>query len=109
MLEAAERFETGERILLLVDSEAAISAVMKAGKKGKARTRDLARLMEAIGRREGVVGKGSVSLGWVKSHIGIHGNERWQRRGQKREWMYSKLRKEGSGKRSTGGGKKRYK
>ena len=53
MLEAAERFETGERILLLADSKAVISAVKKAGKTGKARTRDLARLMEAIGRREG--------------------------------------------------------
>ena len=32
--------------------------------------------MEAIGRREGVVGKGAVSLGWVDSHIGIRGNMR---------------------------------
>ena len=33
------------------------------------------RLMEAIGKREGEVGEGAVALGWVKSHIGFHGNE----------------------------------
>ena len=38
MLGAAEGFETGEQILLLTDSKAAISAVKKAGRKGKART-----------------------------------------------------------------------
>ena len=53
MVEAAETFATGKRIILLADSKAAICAVKKAGKTGKARTRDLARLMEAIGRREG--------------------------------------------------------
>ena len=34
------------------------------------------RITVSPGRREGVVGKGAVSLGWVKSHIGIHGNEK---------------------------------
>ena len=65
MLGVVEKFEIGEKILLLADSKAAISAVKKAGKTGKARTR---------GNRESEVG-GAVALGWVKSHIGIHGNE----------------------------------
>src|SRR5258705_7584119 len=75
MAEAVENFEKGERILLLADSKAAISAVKKAGRTGKARTRDLLRLMRTIGEREEENGKGAVALGWVKAHIGIHGNE----------------------------------
>ena len=74
MLGAVQEFETEEKILLLADSKAAISAVKKAGKTGKARTGDLVRLMEAIGKRESEV-RGAVALGWVKSHIGVHGNE----------------------------------
>ena len=35
MLGAVENFEKGEQILLLADSKAAISAVKKAGMKGK--------------------------------------------------------------------------
>ena len=74
ILGATKRFETGEQILLLADTKAAISAVRKAGKKGKARTQDLKELMEVLGRRER---EGTaVALGWVKSHIGIEGNEK---------------------------------
>ena len=58
MLGAAEKFETRKKILLLADSKAAISAVKKVGRTGKARTRDLARLMEAIEKREGGRGGG---------------------------------------------------
>ena len=75
MAGAVERFERGERILLLADSKTAISAVKKAGRTGKARTRDLARLMRMIAEREGEAGEGAVALGWVKSHISIHRNE----------------------------------
>ena len=74
MLGATERFETGEQILLLANSKATISAVKKAGKKGKARTRDLKKLMEVLGQRERE--GAAVALGWVKSHIGIEGNEK---------------------------------
>ena len=76
MAEVVESFERGERILLLTDSRAAISAVKKAGRTGKARTRELARLMKTVEKREEEGGKGAVALGWVKAHIGIHGNER---------------------------------
>ena len=72
MAGAVEKFERGERILLLADSRAAISAVKKAGRTGKAK---LAKLLRTIAEREAEVGKGAVALGWVKSHIGIHGNE----------------------------------
>ena len=67
MARAVESFEKGERILLLVDSRAAISAVKKAGRMGKARTRELVGLMRTIREREEENGKGAVAVGWVKS------------------------------------------
>ena len=72
---AIENFERKERILLLADSRAAISAVKKAGRTGKARTRELVKLMKIVKEREEENGKGAVVLGWVKSHIGIRRNE----------------------------------
>ena len=57
-------------IMILADSQAAIAAIKKAGKTGKARTRDLAAIVKGIRAR-----KGRTRLGWVKSHIGIEGNE----------------------------------
>ena len=75
MTGAVEKFEREERILLLADLRAAISAVKKAGRTGKARTRDLVKLMRIIVEREEENGKGVVAFGWVKSHIGLHGNE----------------------------------
>ena len=83
MAEAVKTFERGERILLLADSRAAISAIKKAGRTGKARTQDLAKLLRTIGEREEEDGKGSVALGWVKAHIGIHGNEMADRMAKK--------------------------
>ena len=35
----------------------------------------MAKLMGIVKEREGENGKGAVAIGWVKSHIGIHGNE----------------------------------
>ena len=83
MAEAVERFERGGRILLLADSRTAISAVKKAGRTGKARTRKLAKLLGRIGEREEEGGKGVVALGWIKAHIGIHGNEMVDRMAKK--------------------------
>ena len=72
MLGAIETFEKGERILLLADSKAAINAIKKAGKTGKARTTDLKYLIEAIDNRNRIQGEDeAVAVGWVKSHIGI--------------------------------------
>ena len=52
MLGAAESLQTGERILILADSRAAISAVKRAGRTGKVRTEDLKKLLEVFERRE---------------------------------------------------------
>ena len=60
--------------LLLSDSQAAIKAVKKAEMTGKARTRELKLLMDEIERRS--KNKLRVRLGWIRSHVGINGNER---------------------------------
>ena len=57
-------------ILVLADSQAAIAVVKKAGRTGRARSKDLADIIKIIRNRDG-----RTSLGWVKSHIGIEGNE----------------------------------
>ena len=84
MLGAIANFDKGERILLLADSKAAISAVKKAGIKGKARTADLKQLIELIEERgQGLEESGAVAVGWVKSHAGIKGNEMADRQARK--------------------------
>ena len=52
------------KVLILTDSQAATAALKKAGRLGKARTRDL---REAVGeiKRQTEVGMDSVTLGWA--------------------------------------------
>ena len=64
-----------DQVLLLADSKAAIRAVVAAGETGKARTRALGALGGEIKRRKDLYGDRAVRLGWLKSHIGIAGNE----------------------------------
>ena len=62
-----------KKVLILADSKAAIAAVKRAGKTGKARSRHLQRTVNAIA--EVKEGGGEIKIGWVKAHIGILGNE----------------------------------
>ena len=65
-------------ILILLDSQAAIKAMVKAGKRGRARTAALKDAIKGIAekqQREGGNEK-AVILAWIKAHIGINGNER---------------------------------
>ena len=64
--------------LILADSKAAIAAVKKAGKTGKARSRHLQRTVNMIAevKKE----EGEVKKGWVKAHMGILGNEAAKKR-----------------------------
>ena len=71
-----ESIGRGGNGLILSDSQAAIAAVKKAGQTGKARTRDLRRIIQQIQRRQDNLGPGAVRFGWVKLHIGIVGNEK---------------------------------
>ena len=67
---------TEEKVIILSDSKAAIQAVINAGRRGKARTRDLAHLGQQIRYRQDLYGQNNVAVGWVKAHVGIAGNER---------------------------------
>ena len=73
MAEALQRWK-GRRLLLLSDSQAAIAAVVKAGVKGHGRTKELQQVVNLVAKRCRN-DKTAVTLGWVKSHIGINGNE----------------------------------
>ena len=61
------------RALILAESKAAIAAVRKAGRTGKARYRHLQKIVNEVAeiRERG----GEAKLGWVKAHIGILGIE----------------------------------
>ena len=64
------------KVIILADSKAAIQAVVNAGRRGKARTKSLCQLSAAISNWQVQHGPDNVAIGWVKSHIGIEGNER---------------------------------
>ena len=74
--DALERFMPNSKILVLSDSTSAIDALINAGKTGKARTTDLARAINAVRERQERLGEDAVVIAWVKSHVGIVGNER---------------------------------
>ncbi len=60
--------------MILSDSQAAIAAVVKAGRKGYGRTKELRQAVNLIAKRCRN-DETAVCLGWVKSHIEIGGNE----------------------------------
>ena len=65
-----------DKVIILSDSKAAILAVINAGRRGKAQTRELVQLGNEIGNRQSLHGPDNVTVGWVKAHVGIEGNER---------------------------------
>ena len=64
--------------LILPDSQAAIKAVVKAGKRGRARTAALKEAIKGIAEKQQREGENEkvVMVAWIKAHIGIYGNER---------------------------------
>ena len=75
ILEAMKNTTEKPRMAILTDSPAAIMSIKKAGRTGRANTRELRKVMEEIGRRKERFGDGATTFGWVKAHIGIPGNE----------------------------------
>ena len=65
-----------DKVIILSDSKAAIQAVINAGRGGKARTGDLVQLGKEIRNQQSLYGPDNVTVGWVKAHVGIEGNER---------------------------------
>jgi len=72
---ALEDTPSDSNVLILLDSQAAIAAVKKAGRTGKARTCDLKWVMEGIRERKSRLGPNAVLFGWVKAHNKLHCNE----------------------------------
>jgi len=60
---ALEDAPSESNVLILSDPQAAIAAVKKAGRTGKARTRDLKVVMEGIRERQSRLGPNAVSFG----------------------------------------------
>ena len=86
------RLSKGKRLLILSDSQAAIAAVVKAGRKGQGRTKER-RLTVNRKARRCRNDHTAVCLGWVKSHIGIEGNETVDKEAKKAaEWKGSLVR-----------------
>ena len=65
-----------QKILLLSDSQAAIAAVRKAGRTGRARTGELKEVVEEVRKRQKNLGPDAVRFAWVKAHVGTRGNEK---------------------------------
>jgi len=72
---ALENAPRDSNVLILSDSQAAIAAVKKAGRTGRARTRDLKVVIEGIRESQSRLGPNAVLFGWVKAHNELHGNE----------------------------------
>ena len=78
--EALTAWDKRKKVIVLSDYHATIAAIKKAGKRVKARTRELWKLMRKIEEGKKILGPNAVSLGWVKSYIGITGNEEEDKR-----------------------------
>jgi len=85
---ALEDAPSDSNVLILSDSQAAIAAVKKAGRTGRARTRDLKLVMEGIRERQSRLGPNAVSFGWVKAHNELHGNEEADRLAKEATTLY---------------------
>ncbi|KAF8461586.1 hypothetical protein BDZ91DRAFT_797845 [Kalaharituber pfeilii] len=73
---ALEAVDGRAKVLLLADSKAAVSAVKRAVKTGKARTADLVHMAALVAERQRRLrDAGAVKLAWFKAHVGIEGNE----------------------------------
>ena len=53
----------------IIPSQAAIAAVRKAGKTGRARTGELKEVVEEVRRRQRNPGPDAVRFAWVKAHV----------------------------------------
>jgi len=72
---ALEDAPSNANVLILSDSQAAIAAVKKAGRTGKARTNDLKLVLRDIKERQARLGPNAVSFRWVKAHNELFGNK----------------------------------
>ena len=64
------------KVAILTDSQAAIMAITKAGRRGRANTRELKEIVDKIPERRTAYGQETTALVWVEAHVGIRGNEK---------------------------------
>ena len=74
--EALKLNEGDEKVAILSDSQAAIMAITKAGRRGRANTRELKEIVDKIQKRKENHGEGATVLVWVEAHVSIRGNEK---------------------------------
>ena len=85
---ALEDARNNSNVLILSDSQAAIAAVKKAGRIGKARTNDLKLVLMDIKERQTRLGPNAVSFGWVKAHNELFGNKEADRLAKEATQLY---------------------
>ena len=73
--EALTVYDRKGKIIILSDPQAAIAAIRNVGQTGKASTGELRKVIKKIEEGKKAVGPNIVTLGRVKSHIGIKGKE----------------------------------
>ena len=76
----------GRKAPILPDLQAAIAAVRKAGRTGRARTRGPLEVMEMTKERQAELSGGldAVRIWWAKAHVDIKGNEKADQLAEKR-------------------------
>ena len=62
-------------MIILTDFQVAIAAIKKAEKTRKVRTRELKKVMRKIEKGKRALGPKAFNFRWVKSYVGIKGNE----------------------------------
>ena len=62
-------------ILILADTRVTLKAIKVSGARGKVRMRRLVEVVHLISEIENEYGEKSISLDWIKGHVGIGGNE----------------------------------
>ena len=64
------------KILLLLDSQAAIAAIRKVGRTGRAWTAELKEVIEEVRKRQKNLGPNAIRFAWIKAHVRTRGNEK---------------------------------
>jgi len=85
---ALEDALNNSNVLILLDSQAMIAVVKKAGRTGRARTSDLKIVLIDIKEWQPRLGPNRLLFGWVKAHNELYGNEEADRLAKEATHVY---------------------